>query len=288
MRVMLDAGWRSSIRGQCWKSGLWKGGVSAGTSLWTKALWRPGRRPEVLREPPVRQHPKSVDAPGLRDEGRWIKGWQTPQKITFRSASSECYRKTAFYPKLPQFSICLMFEQHEACWGHLAPFLEQPGAGQVLSPARGCGFPKGCGTSGGQRCPQEEPSDESAGLQHPLCPIPGLWLLEPESAAHLPTHRPTFSIPPDAPSQGSPLSSQFPYSLPSPLSPPCLGSSSETSQVHSRKCGNGADTCPTDISWAPPGKILVLRTHIQLWEQKVTKNSEEGNYKRSEAGPLVR
>lgn len=32
-----------------------------------------GRRPEVLREPPERQHPKSADAPAIRDEGRWIR-----------------------------------------------------------------------------------------------------------------------------------------------------------------------------------------------------------------------
>lgn len=186
----------------------------------------------------MRQHPRSADAPAIRDEGRWIKGWQSPQKITFWSA---------FYLKLVQFSICLISEQHEACRGLLVPFLELPGAGQVLSPAGGCGFPKGCGTSRGQRCPQEEPSDESAGLQTPSALYHGSGSRN-QSAAHLPTHRPTLSIPPDASSQGPPLSSRFPYSIPSLLSPPCLGSSSETSLVHSRKCGNGADTCPTDIS----------------------------------------
>lgn len=96
----------------------------------------------------MKQHPKSADAPAIRDEGRWIKGWQSPQKITFWSA---------FYLKLVQFSICLISEQHEACRGLLVPFLELPGAGQVLSPAGGCGFPKGCGTSRGQRCPRKSP-----------------------------------------------------------------------------------------------------------------------------------
>lgn len=44
-----------------------------------------------------------------------VPGSWTLQEITFRSASSEYYRKMAFYFKLPRFSICLIFEQEEAC-----------------------------------------------------------------------------------------------------------------------------------------------------------------------------
>ena len=176
------------------------------------------------------------------------KGWQSPQKITFWPASSECYRKTAFYLKLVQFSICLISEQHEACQGLLVPFLEQLGAGQVLSPARECGFPRGVGYQGARGVRRKSPqmkvqvSSTPSALYHGS----GSWnqSLQPTSP-HLGQPLPSL---PDASSQGPPLSSQFPYSIPSLLSPPCLGSSSETSLVHSRKCGNGADTCPTDIS----------------------------------------
>ena len=92
----------------------------------------------------------------------------------------------------------------------------------------GCGFPKGHGTSGGQRCPWEGPSGESADLQLPPCPVagalaPGTWVCSPSTHTQTNLFHPSLM----PPSRVLPQL-RVPCSTSSLLPPSYLGSSSGT------------------------------------------------------------